>query len=199
MMQLPKFIFINGPAGSGKSTLATMLCEANTKVWRESFAEPIREMLYAVFFPNEGVIERTIDFRDGTIKKRNLLQFAGLKVNHVCVDPLVRQAMIDFSERYMKPNFGQDIFGQLLLARCQEQETWYDHFVIDDSGFAPEAQVVIAAAGAEHCLLIRLHRDGCDFVGDSRGYIDLAVRTLDIHNNAEPAAMLDTLQANLSL
>lgn len=193
MLNLPKFLFINGPVGSGKSTLAKLICNSQPRVWRESFAEPIRQMIYTVFFPEEGPVDFEINLRDGPTKAKILHDLARLEGKAPKIS--VRLAMIDFSEHYMKPKFGQDVFGQLCYKRCQAQETWYDHFVIDDSGFTAEAQYVIDKAGAANCVLIHLRRAGLNFTGDSRGYIELhGTRTIDLDNDGAPMEMIDQLQ-----
>lgn len=198
MMHLPRFLFINGPSGSGKSTLAELLCSSNEKCWRENFAEPIRDMIRTVFFPEEGPIHYEHDLRDGAIKKQSLLQLAKMVAmddraiagNYVSV----RTAMIEFSETYMKPTFGPDVFGRLLWKRCQEMEHWYDHFIIDDSDFVSEVQYIVSQAGAARCALIHLRRAGTNFSGDSRGYVDLhGVRTIDLDNDGAAAEMVDQL------
>lgn len=190
MLTLPKYTFINGPAGSGKSSLATLLCKNDPSVWRESFAQPIRDVLYAVFYPEEGPISFTFDLRETEAKTR-LIPYSDNALTN-------REAMISFSEKWMKPVFGEDIFGRLCLARCRDQEMFYDRFVIDDSGFTPEAQYIISQVGAENCLLIRLHRPGCDFAGDSRSYIHLPVNSITLINDGpKPESMLDALQLSL--
>lgn len=195
MLNLPRFVFINGPSGSGKSTLAGLLCSTSDKCWQESFAEPIRDMIRTVFFPEQGPINYDVDLKDGPTKKIFLKQLANLDVK--AVGPTLRQAMINFSEGYMKPNFGQDIFGHLLWKRCQDQSLFYDHFIIDDSGFAPEARFIIDQVGTDNCVLIRLHRNGCDFTGDSRSYVDLPIKTIPVRNDSVPLAMLDELHLKL--
>lgn len=200
-LSLPRFVFINGPARSGKSTLAKLICDSNPSAWRESFAEPIREMLRAVFFPEDSLIEGPdrIDFRDGAIKKQAILKLAGIPLpedvgiaQHYIP---VRQVMIDFSETFMKPRFGVDIFGRLLWKRCEEQSHWYSSFIIDDSGFESEARFIASQVGPERCYLIRLHRKGHDFAGDSRSYIDLSpVPFMDLVNDGAAAEMLHALQ-----
>lgn len=202
-LNLPHFLFINGPAGSGKSTLAEMICSSNPFAFRESFAEPIREMIYSVFFPSD-VVNRPVDLRSGPVKSTNLGVLAKLwspMTNGDSVAPAttVRDAMIVFSEKFMKPNFGQDIFGRLLYSRCCEQTMFYQHFIIDDSGFPLEASYVISRVGASSCHLVRLHRRGHSFSGDSRNYISLpGVQTLDLHNDGTPAEMLDMLALELN-
>jgi 2-phosphoglycerate kinase len=50
-IRLPRFTFIHGPKGTGKSTLADLLARADSGIAVCSFAEPIREALLAVFYP----------------------------------------------------------------------------------------------------------------------------------------------------
>lgn len=208
-LNLPKYLFINGPPGSGKSTLAKLLCDAEPNCWRESFAEPIREMMAAVFLPNQSIEPGPdrVDFRDGEVKKSSLYHLAGLSpaqsmdecVNEPSIS--VREVMIDFSEKFMKPRFGQQIFGKLLHKRCIEQEMFYDHFIIDDSGFAPEAEYIIEREGPAACRLIHLHRNGCSFTNDSRAYVTLPnLSPITIYNNGDTrdlASQLELVFGNL--
>lgn len=196
-INLPKFTFINGPPGSGKSTLAELLVKNDGTLYRESFANPIRDMVYAVFFPDEGPISFTFDLRDGETKKKRLPSH----IMHPDADNsrhLIsnRDVMMSFSEEWMKPQFGDDVFGRLALARCKEQEDFYDRFVFDDSGFAGEAEYIIEQEGASNCLLIRLYRDGTSFNGDSRSHIQLRpdVQYLDIQNDSSIEELFATLQ-----
>lgn len=193
MLNLPKFLFLNGPPGSGKSTLATLICDSHPQCWRESFAEPIRQMMYAVFWPGDGPIHFQLDLRDGEVKKQKM------PVDRGDEDTLtIRQAMISFSEDWMKPKFGSSVFGKLCYLRCKEQEDFYSSFVIDDSGFQAEAQAILHEVGAADCHLIRLHRECCSFDGDSRSYLSLpGVQTLDLSNNGAPDEMMSTLQLEL--
>lgn len=202
MLNLPRFVFINGPSGSGKSTLAKAIIDSVPACWPDAFAEPIREMIRAVFFPEDGPIYFEHDLKDGNVKKQELYRLAGL-ISPKEADPklypiTVRQAMIDFSEGYMKTNFGIDVFGRLLWKRCMEQDLWYSHFIIDDSGFVPEASYVISQSSPADCLLIRLHRTGCSFTGDSRSHITLdSVRTIDLHNDGAASEMMAALELEL--
>lgn len=186
MVSLPKYTFINGPAGSGKSTLASLLCKADPSLWRESFANPIREMLLTVFFPEENPISPSLDLRSGEVKQR-ILPYSEASFS-------IRKAMISFSEDWMKPKFGNSIFGKLAFARCTEQEMFYDRFVFDDSGFAEEAQYIIEQVGVANCALIRLHRAGHSFSGDSRMHISLPCKSLDLHNDGNPSDLLASLE-----
>jgi hypothetical protein len=196
-LNLPRFLFINGPPGSGKTTLSRMICETNSEATTESFASPIREMIWSVFFP-EHVVSRPFDLKDTEIKKRELVALAKIEPTDPGSQTTVREAMIEFSENYMKKLFGEDIFGRLLWNRCYEETQFYSSFVIDDSGFVPEAAYVVSRADASVCRLIRLHRSGCNYSADSRSYITLpGVQTLDLHNDGAPDEMMQTLQLEL--
>lgn len=189
MLNLPKFTFINGPAGSGKSTLAKLICDTDKDVWRDGFAEPIRQAIYSVFFPEEGPIHYDLDLKDQKVKS-SPFPFRE--------DFTYRDAMISFSEDWMKPYFGRDIFGRLAFQRCVEQEMFYDKFVFDDSGFKEEAEYIVRFASPPSCLLIRLHREGCNFTGDSRSYIILdGVPTINLHNDGKSEDLLASLQLQL--
>lgn len=203
MLNLPRFLFINGPSGSGKTTLARLICEAQGSAYRESFAEPIRQMLYNVFFFKEDPFAPTLDLRKAEVKKsrmpfqEDLDEKGASDADYITI----RDEMIAFSEEYMKRRYGDRIFGKLLFARCEEQSLFYSSFVIDDNGFAPEAQFIVDKIGADSCILLRLHRDGCNFSGDSRGYVDLPkVQTIELQNSgSSPKAMLDDLQLKLGI
>ena len=199
-LNLPHFLFLNGPPGSGKSTLARMITESHPSAWRESFAEPIRDMIRAVFFPEWGPLDSPRDFRDQKVKDSKLAELANLNLPDEVfdIDPTLREAMIAFSETYMKPRFGSDIFGRLCFKRCVEQTQFYSSFIIDDLGFSDEAKFIIARVGADNCHLVRLHRVGCSFSNDSRSYLSLpGVQTLDLNNNGHPTEMMDMLGVEL--
>lgn len=195
-LNLPHFLFINGPAGAGKSTLSRMICESHSEAYPEGFAEPIRAAFWATFFP-EAIVDKPFNLKDQTIKNTPIATLAKLYNGDTETAPTctVREWMISFSERHMKPCFGQDIFGRLLWNRCCEQTQFYSSFIIDDSGFRPEAEAIVSRIGSDSCCLIRLARRGCNYSGDSRGYIGLErVRTYDLHNDGAPDEMMHSLQ-----
>jgi hypothetical protein len=144
--------------------------------------------MYSVFFPEEGPITFDTDLRTSDVKKRPFPFYEG-------GSRTFRDAMISFSEEWMKPQFGEEVFGRLALKRCTEQSIFYDRFVFDDSGFRPEAEFIVASEGAPACRLIRLDRPGCSFVGDSRGYIELPnVHTTHLLNDSTPEKLFAKLK-----
>ncbi len=93
----------------------------------------------------------------------------------------IREAMIYVSEVVCKPTFGEEYFG---LARANEMQD--DTNYIDDScGFIDELAPLKATLPEDNILLIRIHRLGCSFNGDSRNYIPDGVikHTVDVSND----------------
>jgi hypothetical protein len=84
-----------------------------------------------------------------------------------------RQWQIDFSERFMKPLFDEAIFGELLVARIKRrfEKGIANLMVIPDCGFQVEIETLYYAFPQEDILLVRPHRAGFTFAGDSRSYV----------------------------
>lgn len=95
-----------------------------------------------------------------------------------------RQALIHFSEVVIKPSFGEDAFGKALVAALPKEGA----VCIADGGFPEELQPVIDYVGAENVTVVRIFRNGCSFVNDSRDYLEPAmlkgkVKFLNINND----------------
>ena len=152
---MTKIIFLNGPPYSGKDTSAKLLHEINPLALRFSFADELKIMFCRAF--------GFASFPEGPEKDQPMPAPFG--------DKTWRQGMIAFSEAYMKPLFGQDIFGKLLLRKLTAQRTLFSVACISDSGFGPEGQVLTKAFGKKQCCVIQLQRPGRTFLGDSRSYL----------------------------
>jgi hypothetical protein len=89
-------------------------------------------------------------------------------------------------EECMKPKFGMDIFGKLALRDMKQNRV----FVVTDAGFKPECEVMKDEFGIEHILLIRCHRPGKTFAGDSRSHLSYrddpasCLQEVDVTNDA---------------
>ena len=92
----------------------------------------------------------------------------------------------------MKPRFGKDIFGKLLVKDLDynKQLTF-----ISDSGFLEEAETVINAVGANNVIKISLWRHGCSFKNDSRSYWStyLSIKDISIGNNSTVKSVVGTI------
>ena len=188
-----KVVFVNGPPGSGKDTVGDILCaHGSGRRLVQKFAHEVKERTHAAF--------RIVDERGRPVahdyfekqKEVPLECFLGLSP---------RQAYIEFSERFYKQLFGQDVFGRLLAKRLEltllaaSKKKGFAHvpdaFTITDSGFEAEAVPIVEMFDAENCTLIRVHRKGHDFLGDSRSYIDLSslgVKAVDVDNPGDTIA-----------
>ena len=85
----------------------------------------------------------------------------------------IREAMIYISEVIMKPRMGSDYFGVARAKAIVEGEIAVD----SSTGFVEELPPLIERLGQENILLIRVHREGATFEGDSRSYIPDGVIT----------------------
>jgi hypothetical protein len=198
-LDLPHIIFLNGPPGSGKKTLANLITTNDSNTYLETFGDPLRQMVYTTFFPEEGPIDYSLDLFDPTIKNENLFLKAKLDFEDRDLADIpnldIRDTMIGFAD-YLRTSFGPDLLGRLLFKRIVDQTMYYHHFVITDTYFPEEAKFIASRVGPDQCHLIRIHRAGCEFRRDGRNYISLPeVQTLDIHNDGAPDQMLDIIAA----
>tara|TARA_R110002167_G_scaffold143958_2_gene333704 strand:- start:50251 stop:50826 length:576 start_codon:yes stop_codon:yes gene_type:complete len=171
-----KIILLNGPPRAGKDYAGAALLEmlpAGTPILK--FAQELKERTHALYrlvdaFGNLCPHDHFEDRKDDQLE-----EFEGITP---------RQAYIAVSEELIKPLHGQRIFGEWLARRIDQLEV--GTVVITDSGFVPEAEVLVEKFGAENCLLARIHRKGYTFAGDSRSYLDLShlsVQCQDINND----------------
>lgn len=75
-----------------------------------------------------------------------------------------RQALIFVSENVIKPNFDKMYFGRSAAKRLKGGVT-----VFSDGGFVEELIPVVNEA--DETFVIRIHRPGCSYAGDSRRYL----------------------------
>lgn len=194
-----KIILFNGPPRSGKDTAALRTIEkfgphyetkgtksgyyvelSGKKIHFDRFAMPLKSAF-------AGVTQCPMD------KYGNVEPYESIKGEIIpWLGVSYRQWQIDFSEKYMKPMYGKDIFARLFVQRNIERD--YDAIVVPDSGFIEEAQPVIDAFGFENTILVRVHRPGFDFTGDARSYLpDIASVNVDVYNGGEQSLYEETI------
>ena len=106
-----------------------------------------------------------------------------------------RQLLILVSEDFVKPICGQNAFGVLATRRLLLQDI-DKNTVFSDGGFVEEIKPLVDTFGKENVVVIRIHRKGCTFDGDSRSYItdwqadELCINIHDFYNDEQP---LETL------
>ncbi len=192
-----KVTFLNGPPRSGKDFTGELLTKnvdgmkllAGPAVRVDKFARKLKEAAHALYgvMPSGRVAPHTYfeSFKDTPRS-----EFFG---------KTPRAVYIAVSETYMKVMHGDRIFGEMLL--CDLPGQLIDELIITDSGFRGEAEVFIERFGAANCRLVRLHREGCTYGGDSRSYLDLAdlgVKCIDVTNPGEKAGLLAELTTKLN-
>jgi hypothetical protein len=77
-----------------------------------------------------------------------------------------REFLIHISEDIMKPLFGQDVFGRAARKLVRESNSPVCFF--SDGGFQAEVEELRKEGTV---LVFQLSREGCEWGGDSRGYI----------------------------
>lgn len=175
---MTRILLLNGAPRSGKDTIATMLKNrSSSTIHIEKFATPLKLTVPLIYNVSREKWEKELD----TPRNKDLAcnEFFG---------KTPREVQISLSEDFLKPLHGKTIFGELLVRRINNliKKNDLDSIIVSDSGFYHEAKEVVDFFGADTVELWRVHRDGCNFSKDSRGYINLhedGVTIYDIQNN----------------
>lgn len=176
-----KIILLNGPPRAGKDTISDIIAhEYGCGSAQLKFAQALKEGVHALLgLRDEFDFPLAHDaFEDR--KDEPLDEFFGLTP---------RAFYIEASENLMKPVAGNTAFGRILARRIEAlEEAQPEVVLVSDSGFRAEAEELVNRFGADAITLVRVRREGHDFTGDSRSYInlsDLGVETLDVWNDGD--------------
>lgn len=159
-------ILFNGPPGCGKDTAAFSIFERRYDflgtIKFDRMSMPNKKAFYGAF---GGVLDPFGNNLHWEPKKE--------EPSHLLDGKSYRQWQIDFSEKFMKPLYGKDIFGRLLVHRHQHRAEDPNYTVlVPDCGFQIELEKLRADLPFSRILLVKVYRDGCDFSKDSRGYLN---------------------------
>lgn len=171
-----KLILLNGPPRAGKDTASLAIEGAlhhmGFTVIHEKFSRPLKTAfagMMNVRIDEDFVVEHY------EARKDEVIPALGVSF---------RQWQIDYSERFMKSLYGQDVFARLLLDRLGEPDTRRSSLVqgqtkvttveevfvvVSDCGFQIEVDTILKSPLVSDSLLIRVHREGRDYKNDSRG------------------------------
>jgi hypothetical protein len=148
-------VILNAPPEAGKDALADYLKQKYPTIGVESFKKPIRDLVKIVY----NLTDEKIDY----FYERDRKDVRFSRLNHQSI----REVYIHMSEKVIKPNFGDDFFGQSIRKRMLESDK--DIFVIPDGGFASE---LLPLVHDFNVVVIRIHREGYNFNNDSRSYLN---------------------------
>jgi len=171
---IEKIIIFNGPPMSGKDLFADLLRSYILKVsinkdlllypTRPTFKSSLVDFTKKYYIIDDNEWDKRYD-------NRKLKETPWDKLNGLSQ----REALIDMSENKIKPTLGKDFFGKAMVINLKNTESQgskiKDYPIISDGGFKEELQPLIDEFGADKIVVFRLHREGYDFSGDSRGYI----------------------------
>lgn len=165
---MTRILLVNGPPRSGKDTVGDIVKELVPDALVTKFAHSLKcatHALYCALHGNQRPIFWDSATNDAFYEQRKseaLPRFYGRTP---------RECYIAVSELLLKKVHGESFFGELLAARIANSGAKFA--VVTDSGFLPEALALIDEFGPENVAVVKLRRKGCDFTGDSRGYIRL--------------------------
>lgn len=159
-----QIIFLNGPRRSGKDQAGRFIANEYLASRHRKFAGPMKECLRRFFNIGDTLWEGLEGKGSTALKLQPLPELFGRSWV---------ETLIWFSEEVMKPTYGNDLFGQLMVEDLQKT-TAASLTYITDCGFREEVLPVVAAYGAENCHMFQLFRPDCSFAGDSRGYLQMS-------------------------
>jgi hypothetical protein len=163
---MQRVILFNGPPSSGKDT-AALACFDVSK-WTPPYP-------YLVFdrmsMPNKKAFAGTVSYP--VEKHSHVSGFEERKEDPIPIFGVsYRQWQIDFSEKFMKPLYGEDIFGKLFIDRSSRQSK-DAIFLVPDCGFDIEHYTLAEHFGRDNVFVMKLYRPGYGFKNDSRSYLSV--------------------------
>ena len=182
MTNLHTCLVLNGPPNCGKDTLADLLVDYGLH------KHQMKEQLYIDTAKEFGVDLNWLT-KKASDRDSKEVYHKDLILNGTPISP--RQALIFTSENIIKPNHGDDYYGQAAVRRCREGKSTLA--VFSDGGFNSEIKPLQDAY--QNVIIFRLHREDHTFEGDSRSYLDGFNNTYDINLiDGEPhRALVDIL------
>ena len=168
-------IFLNGKPRSGKDTVAEILID-NFDAKLLKMTEPIDAAFQALF---------DLEDYEFTRLREQFKDELGHLPSGPGYDASLRDFYIKFSEHFLKPLLGPDIFGRLAGHRMRYLLGLGNNVVISDCGFRDEVKAIADGIPESTDLYgIMVDRDGTEW--DSREPVDfesLGIDSITIDNN----------------
>ena len=168
-----KVVIFNGPPGSGKDEAAKFV-ERNAGFATElvAFKKKLTELTCMIY----GVDPYLWADRYDDHKEEPWDQLGGLSQ---------RRTLQIVSEDVIKPVYGNDYFGKATLKDIVNLiENGGVRVAISDCGFKEELNTLLTYFKPEELLLVRTHRPGHSFEGDTRSYLQSdTIASIDLIND----------------
>ena len=167
-------ILINGPPRSGKDMAATFIRRdlGADRCTDFRMKQPLWDIFQAMFAFTDMQLHNMVNTPQKDMPQEML---HGLTP---------RQVLIDISESFIKPRFGDQFLGEVIARRIANSPC--EFATVSDSGFTTEAWPLLSKFQRPNIFCISLSREGTSFGGDSRSYIDcdaLGIRHVRIKND----------------
>ena len=151
-------IILNGPKQSGKDTL----CD-----YAEHF------LCYSIYRPIDVVIDHLGKTILPGLTQRTYCSREYREYYETPVGKSLRAVFISYSEDFLKPMYGRDYIGRLTADKIREElnENTITFAVVQAMGDVDEIRPIVELPW-NNIILVRIHRKGCSFEGDSRKYFN---------------------------
>ena len=169
-MDKVKVIILNGPPQCGKDTIGKALVKSLDKAVQGEF----KGLLLKILKQTLNLSDETFDMLYSNRELKDVKQpfFNGKSI---------RDMMISISEDFIKPMLGQDYIGKYELTKIKRGDA--SCIIYTDGGFYDEIKPLLDDDSIE-LHVIQIHRTGCSFSGDSRGWLVIpGMRNHCITNN----------------
>lgn len=194
-----RILFVNGPPRSGKDTVGELIKEFHPgTVYVTKFAKLLKERTHALY----GLV----DITDNTPLPHDFFEAEKDSAHSGFMGLSPRQAYINVAEQLFRPVHGREIFGKLLLEDIELHGADADLVVVTDSGFEDEIYPVADKffdvseesewPRSDSVMLLRMHRAGTTFEGDSRSYVvpkDRRIAHWAVSNNGTKLELAENL------
>ena len=169
-------LLLNGPPGSGKDMAATFIRKdiGADKCVDHKTKRPLVDIFQAMFALTDMQVHNMCETPQKDVAQEML---GGITP---------RECLIDISERFIKPKYGERFLGETLARRINLSSGIFA--TVSDTGFTEEVYPLIKRFGHTNLFCIQLLREGYSFENDSRSYIDcdrLGIRSIRIDNRFE--------------
>ena len=159
-------VILNGPPRSGKDTAAQVF--EGMGYTHLKFSSALKKEAHRRY----GMEDKPIEAFE-TLKDTSLMEFDGHTPREVYIDVGAE----------LREKFGPQIFGKLIADEISASEG--KRFIISDLANMDELKPLLRQSGIQ-TQVIRLHRAGKTFDGDSRSYVmDPALNALDVANDGD--------------